>query len=317
MKLGQLPFFDQLQDSQTVLLAGAGGGFDLFHGLPLYFWLTEHKKTVVLANLTFSNLYGVVGTQLSEAVMEVSADSGGSKYHFPEKHLCQWFRNRSEERTIHCIHRTGYVPIRDAYQALEERYKPDTVILVDGGTDSLMRGDECGLGTPQEDMASIAAVNELKAPKKLLACIGFGVDAFHGVCHAQFLESVAALIQTGGFLGTFSLMREMCEAELYRDALTHVIKAMPEHPSIVGTSILSALNGDFGDVHRTERTYGSKLWINPLMSMYWAFDLTAVAKRSLYLDRIKETATFEELTETIRRFRFNMVEIKPWENIPV
>lgn len=317
MELGQLPLFDQLKDSQTVLPAGAGGGFDLFHGLPIYFWLTEQKKTVVLANLTFSNLYGIVGRQLADAVIEVGADSGGSKHYFPEKHLCQWFWNRGESLTIHCIHRTGYVPIRDAYNALEEHYKPDTVILVDGGTDSLMRGDECGLGTPQEDMASIAAVNELKAPKKLLACIGYGVDAYHGVCHAQFLESVAALVQVGGFLGTFSLMREMREAELYRNALTHVFNAMPEHPSIVGTSILSALDGDFGDVHRSQRTYGSKLWINPLMSMYWAFDLPAVAKRCLYMDRIKETRTYEELTEAIRQFRFQMDAIKPWENMPV
>ena len=32
----------------------------------------------------------------------------------------------------------------------------DTLVLVDGGTDSLMRGDEEGLGTPHEDIASLA-----------------------------------------------------------------------------------------------------------------------------------------------------------------
>ncbi|MFF7988525.1 hypothetical protein ACFZDG_01885 [Kitasatospora xanthocidica] len=36
------------------------------------------------------------------------------------------------------------------------------VLLVDGGTDILMRGDEAGLGTPEEDMASLAAVAGLR-----------------------------------------------------------------------------------------------------------------------------------------------------------
>lgn len=40
----------------------------------------------------------------------------------------------------------------------------DCVILVDGGTDSLMRGDEVELGTPTEDMSSIAAIHQLKVP---------------------------------------------------------------------------------------------------------------------------------------------------------
>ena len=35
------------------------------------------------------------------------------------------------------------------------------MVLVDGGTDSLMRGDEVGSGTPEEDTASLAAVNAL------------------------------------------------------------------------------------------------------------------------------------------------------------
>ncbi len=41
----------------------------------------------------------------------------------------------------------------------------DCVILVDGGTDSLMRGDEKQLGTPTEDMTSIAAVSMLDSVK--------------------------------------------------------------------------------------------------------------------------------------------------------
>ena len=49
-----LPILNQLKDSQNILIAGAGGGFDVFCGLPIYFTLKEMGKTVHLANLSFS-----------------------------------------------------------------------------------------------------------------------------------------------------------------------------------------------------------------------------------------------------------------------
>jgi hypothetical protein len=190
------------------------------------------------------------------------------------------------------------------------------VVLVDGGTDSLARGDEVALGTPQEDIASIAAVGNLGVPVRLLACIGFGVDSYHGICHAHFLEAVAALDKAGGFLGAFSLAGRSTEASRYRKAVEYVFEKMPSRPSIVNASILSALDGDYGDVHRTHRTQGSKLWINPLMSMYWAFEVQSVVERCLYIDRIKHTETYHQLSGEISRFRAEIPH-RPWQDIPV
>ena len=47
-----LPLLNELEKANTVLIAGAGGGFDVFCGLPLYFWLKKAGKTVHLANLS-------------------------------------------------------------------------------------------------------------------------------------------------------------------------------------------------------------------------------------------------------------------------
>jgi len=118
-----------------------------------------------------------------------------------------------------------------------------------------MRGDEPGLGTPEEDIASIAAVHQLPLDTKLLVCLGFGIDTFHGVCHTHVLQAVSELACHDGFLGTWSLTKDMPEVQHYRDATEAVLHAMPSHPSIVSTSILSALAGLFGDVHVTQRTY--------------------------------------------------------------
>ncbi len=320
MALDTLPFFDRLNQSERVIVAGAGGGFDIFCGLPLYFYLKERGKTVTLANLSFSNLYGVEGRELRPQIIEVGAQAGGSTHYFPEKHLSQWFETQGEDVPVWCFHRTGVIPLAEAYDALVEEKKPDTVILVDGGTDSLMRGDESGLGTPQEDIASIAAVDQIKyyVKQKLLVCVGFGVDAFHGVCHAQFLEAVADLIKVDGYLGACSLLGSDEAVMKYKDATQFVFKAMPNHPSIVSSSVISAVDGEYGDYHAApERTEGSKLWINPLMALMWAFDLQKVASRCLYLGQVKKTRTYRELNLTIETFRASLKEKKDWEPIPV
>ena len=162
MNLFPLPFFSQLDPAGHVLIAGAGGGFDVFSGLPLYFALRAAGKHVSLANLTFSNLPpDTAGRHLTPVLVQVTADSEGSKNYFPEKHLSQWFRDRGEEVPVYCIHRTGPRPVIEAYRVLADELHFDTLVLIDGGTDSLMRGDEAGLGTPMEDMASILAADLL------------------------------------------------------------------------------------------------------------------------------------------------------------
>jgi len=317
MDLSQSPLFDELRPAQRVLIAGIGGGYDVFCGLPFFFHLRKCGKIVQLANLSFTNLHAVEGQKLAWAVTEVTADSKGPSDYFPEKYLCEWFRLRGEDVSIHSFYRTGVRPLAEAYQAVTRQHQIDTVLLVDGGTDSLMRGDEPDLGTPQEDIASIAAVDSLNVERRFLVCIGFGVDTYHGVSHGCVLENVAALAKGGAFLGAFSLLAGMEEAVLYRDASAYVFSKMPNYPSIVSSSILSAIAGEFGDYHATERTKGSKLWINPLMSVYWAFTLEGVARRCIYLDDIRNTESYHDLSQAIVTWRNAIPSRREWERIPL
>ncbi len=316
----KLPFFAELENARNILIAGAGGGFDIFSGLPLYFGLQAAGKQVHLANLSFSFLppEKVVNEErLSPSLLKVTADTPLLTDYFPEKFLAQWFREQGAETPIYCFERTGVIPLLAGYRVLVEHLALDTVILVDGGTDSLMRGDESGLGTPQEDIASITAVNELAVERKLLACFAFGVDYFHGVCHAHFLEAVAELARKQSYLGMFSLVAEMPEAQQYRLATEAVFKSMPHHISIVSSSVLSALAGNYGDHHATPRTRNSKLWINPLMPVYWCFQLAPVAQRVLYLDPMKCTESYADVNRVIKEFRDSCHKIRARQEIPV
>lgn len=311
-----LPFFNELKSAQKILLAGAGGGYDIMCGLPLYFGLRAEGKQVYLANLSFSFL-PPLGNRLSPTLLEVTADTGLFTNYFPELFLARWFREQQEEVPLYCFERTGVKPLLAGYRALVKYLNLDTIILVDGGTDSLMRGDETGLGTPHEDIASITAVHQLEVERKLLVCLGFGVDAYHGIHHAQFLEAVADLTRSGGYLGMFSLLEEMPEVKLYRAATEAIFKAMTNDISIVSSSILSALAGHYGNYHATPRTRGSRLWINPLMPVYWCFQLAPVAERVLYLEAMKETDDYMDVRRAVNEFRQRHRPLRPPERIPV
>lgn len=152
-------------------------------------------------------------------------------------------------------------------------------------------------------MTTIAAIHQLKNVKqKILLSIGFGVDSYHGVNHSLVLENIAQLIKQGGFLGCFSLHKDMEEAQ----KMNKCFLACQPSNSIVNTSITSAMLGEFGDYHHPatrQRTQGSKLFINPLMCIYWCFHLDHVAKNIHFIDRLVLAKTRQDVVDVIRKWR--------------
>lgn len=266
------PFFSALEGSRRVLIAGMGGGFDVFCGLPLYFALRAEGLEVALANLSFVLFAALAPSALAPrplapSLIEVTADLRVQPgEYFPECYLSRWLASQGEPPAVYAIEKKGVQPTLAAYRALVEHLNIDTVILIDGGTDALMRGDEADLGTPHEDAVSLCAVNELEGVKRFVVSLGFGIDSFHGVSHWNVLEATAELARAGAYLGSFSLTPEMRPVQLYREACLEVFAQMPRYVSIVNSSILSAIDGEYGDAHASERTLGLELWINPLMA---------------------------------------------------
>jgi len=304
VSLAQPPLFEALEGAESVLIAGAGGGFDVFAGLPLALTLWQEGRRAHLANLSFTELELIdPDTWLAPGVVAVTSETTGPEDYFPERSLAEWLTYQELPATVYAFARTGVQPLREAYRALTAHLETDAVVLVDGGTDILMRGDEAGLGTPTEDMTSLGAVAGLDLGVKVVACLGFGIDAYHGVNHVQVLENIAALDQAGAFLGALSIPGRSREAILYRDAVTYANRATPMRPSIVNSQIAAALRGEVGDVHSTGRTHGSRLFVNPLMGIYFSFDLDLLAARSLYLDRLEDTIGMRQVHLRIEAFR--------------
>nr|WP_041293946.1 DUF1152 domain-containing protein [Kitasatospora sp. SID7827] len=308
----------RLLAAERILVAGAGGGHDVYAGLPLALALRAAGREVHLANLSFTHHYGLDGTAWEAPhLARITPDTRSAETGFPERSLARWLRARQLPDTVWAFASVGVKPLRAAYRTLVRRLGVDAILLVDGGTDILLRGDEAGLGTPEEDMASLAAVAGLRnVPTRLVACLGFGIDAHHGVSHSLVLENLAALQRDGGYLGAFSIPPDSPEAAHYLDAVTHARTECPEHPSIVHGSVAAALRGEFGDARFTERTGDSALFINPLMTLYFGTTVEALAAHHLYLDRLEGTTTTREIASAIADFREELPRLRPARAFP-
>jgi hypothetical protein len=309
-----LPALQRLEGARSVLLAGAGGGFDFLAGLPLFFALRDRGVAVHLANLSFSHLHAARWPHPD--VARVDRRTPADDY-FPEQALAEWFARRGEDVPIYALRNEGVEPTRRAYEWLARELDLDALVLVDGGSDALLRGDEAGLGTPNEDYTSIAAASRVRVATRMLVSLGFGVDAYHGVCHAHVLRAVAELTRAGGYLGALSLVPDMPAVRAYEEAASFVQARTDARPSIVTASIRDAIAGHFGDHHSTPRTAGSQLFINPLMALYWFFELDAVASRNLAVPRLEGTRSWRDVDRAIAEIRAGLRERVKWEDIPL
>lgn len=295
--------FQILQASKSILIAGCGGGYDILSGLPLYFHVKKQGKEACLANLSFTPLPQLTKKFYCTNCVKVDSKlklTNKNPSYFPEYYLSKWFKEKwNEEVPIYSFYREiGVKELTIAYEKIVSEHKIDAIVLVDGGTDSVTFGNEKYMGTPAEDHCSMAAVNGVSnVAVKILACLGFGVDTFHGVSHGLFLENTAKLEQTDGYLGCFSLSKSTAECQLYIEAYQAVAAHMQD--SIVCTSIISAIQGHFGDHQVTKRTTGSELFINPLMSIYWTYLLDKVMQQIPYTPKLVTTKSRNEVVSVI------------------
>lgn len=111
----RLPFFEALRDARRILIAGAGGGFDVYAGLPLALSLMNDGRTVHLANLSIVNLYEV-GAWLEPGIAAVTPDTVAYSDYFPERALARWLALHRLPATVfafpapvygRCARRTG------------------------------------------------------------------------------------------------------------------------------------------------------------------------------------------------------------------
>ncbi len=103
-----------LENSERVLVAGAGGGFDVYAALPIYERLRVLGKQVFLANLSFVSLGTTSAQPLTRALYAFEPKTTGQESYFPERTLAQFLSRRGENVTVYAFEKLGVAPIREA-----------------------------------------------------------------------------------------------------------------------------------------------------------------------------------------------------------
>jgi hypothetical protein len=80
--------------------------------------------------------------------------------------------------------------------------------------------------------------------------------------------------------------------------------------------VTSSIGGHFGNYNIHPRTEGETLFINPLMSQYYAFSLPEVIRRIKYAALVENTEDIDELEEGIKHYRQNNPIKESDEDIP-
>jgi hypothetical protein len=315
-------------DIRTVLLCGCGGGFDFVHSLALYPELRRLGKQVVIGSYSFGDPSRIGGDIVFDRdgviAKRVTAGSSADDYYCPEVHVAGFLDARDPEAAPHAVYayyaRAFTVPLLgELYAWLVGHHSVDAVVLVDGGSDSLMAGDEEGLGDPIEDCVSVATVAALAGLKaRILVTVGMGCDRYNHVSDAASLRAIAELSAMGGFLGATALDPNSAVFRFYRDALDHV-DARQQFRSVLAGAIVSAGEGHFGasavPPRLKTRVQPGEVFLWPLMPMLWGFDVERVAQRSLMVGWIRDARSVIECYAAVEKGRREVV-LRPVEDLP-
>jgi hypothetical protein len=99
-----------LERCRRILVAGAGGGFDVYAGLPIYERLRALGKDVFLANFSFIDLARIHARQVTRALYSVDPETTGSEGYFPERTIARFLSRRGGEVKVYAFARLGVAP---------------------------------------------------------------------------------------------------------------------------------------------------------------------------------------------------------------
>lgn len=279
-----IPIVSLLGD--RVLFLGVGGGYDIMGSIPLFTdiprWYPDKNdhKLLNTRQYSFAN-YNPISKGPEEALGTLL------------------------NKKVHVIPKTGVKKMAENIMAIVEEDQIDTIILIDGGVDALMRGDEEGSGTWLEDTVTMTAASQIPNVKLILACMGFGTELEEGLCHHHVLRNMADLMADDAFYGCCALSKKTSGYKKYKEACEYVwSNARKSH---IHTKVISSVEGKFGNENLYDgvdaQVGGEKCvnYISPLMGIYWFFDLQKVVAKNRIAKAISQTNTSTDVLMIYRQ----------------
>lgn len=143
-----IPVIMNLQKSKNILIMGMGGGFDVFAGIPIYLTLEKMGMKVNLANYTHANWDSinqhVEAIPMASGCLGVTGNILQASENLPEAYLASWFKEvKGQDVPVWTFKRDQSVKeYSRSLEILVKHLEIDCILLVDGGVDSIMSGNE-------------------------------------------------------------------------------------------------------------------------------------------------------------------------------
>lgn len=199
-----IPVVMRLKQSKNVLILGMGGGFDIFSGLPIYFTLEKMGVKCHLANFTHTPWDSVSNfvdpIPMADGCIGVDGNIKQSSANFPEAYLASWFRDyKQQDVKVWLFKRDQSVSqYSNSLNILVKHLGVDAILLVDGGVDSIMTGNE-----KKENLTK----NFIETSIVLKSVENLKIDLFSVCCNNNVISSeeinnrIYNISSQGGFYG--------------------------------------------------------------------------------------------------------------------
>lgn len=316
---------------KVVMLCGTGGGFDFVHSALLVPQLKKLGKRLVFLSYSFgdpSNLENVDVVFEKPLCVRLKPETSTTSIRYaPEMGykslLDETYPDDSPHHMMACYARDFTISSLSAlYKQIVDEYSVDALVMIDGGSDSLMRGDEHGLGDPIEDAVSVGAGASLRTvPWKFLCAVGVGADRFNKVSDGSTLRAIAELTAAGGFRGSSSVEGPEDPALIFYRNVLDRIYSQQSFRSVLSSLILASGMGQYGLIvpqlsgKRVSEDMPAYVW--PMMSMLFVFDVDSVARRSLCVKWLEPARSEAENQYLLMQGRARLGDqLRPFESMP-
>lgn len=314
---------DTLRTKNNILIAGMGGGFDIYGGLPLYYTLKKLNKNIVLANYSFTDFNTAIEQGLAQIIspglLLANPNFESDDFYYPEGYLSQFLKIGFKEDAplVYVFAKTGTNPLLNSFRYIIEQHNIDFIILIDGGVDSLNTGAETGHGTVIEDSITIAAVSQIENVEKIVMCIGFGTEVEEKVCGYNVLMNMSNLVKNNSFIGSCSLVKDSNSFVIYKNACLYAFeKQNLQRTSHIHRRILPAIEGEFGNYHMTDEDVSVDIFVSPFMSICWFFKFEGIFLYNRILPYVSDSVSFMEVVQNAMPFIESEKSNIPYNSIP-
>lgn len=287
-----------------IIISGAGGGYDIFGGMLIY--NNFKKEEIILSNLSFTSTNILDNLVKSRKIEEICykcykiypGNYAENIEYFPEYKLANKLNH-----IVYAICSYEYTSeIKNFYDKILSIYKIDSIYLIDGGCDILLKGNEGFLGTPVEDMMHLKAVTDLNINNKYVYAIGMNVDCGNDVIESELIKRIHELENIKIICDKIILDMNQENVNFYLDTF---LDCDPEN-SLVHCFIYESLINNYGCKipSLTNKIKENKLVnISELTKTFIKCDLLKLADSIIYLNDIKDDMNSDEVDNMIDNIR--------------